>query len=55
MTVAELIEALKQCDPEAVIVVSDGECGGYIEVEELNPNPRFDYRMDKSTPWIEIR
>lgn len=54
MTVAELIEALKAEDPEAVVVVMDDEWGSYDPVREL-VKPRYDYRVDKSIPWIELR
>ena len=36
MNVKELIERLKECDPEAKAIFSDGEIG-YWEIDEIAP------------------
>ena len=53
MTVRELIKLLEAQDPEAVPVIIDDEHGDYFEVEAVQTR-KWDYRVDKSVPWVEI-
>ena len=41
MTVKEVIELLQQCNPEAVLIISNGE--GMYEPEDISGNNHEDY------------
>ena len=41
MTVKEVIEMLQQCNPEALLIISNGE--GMYEPEDIHGNNHIDY------------
>ena len=54
MTVKELIEKLKDCNPEAVLVISNGE--GMYEPEDISGNNHEEYWDEtiSSIPRVSI-